>query len=233
MILLLLACSTAPTVAPEPVVATAAPTKPADPEPPEPPEPPAPAEPADRVFVTASSLNLRSAPDGAAIGKLRVASPLQILDRKPGWLHVRVENGKEGWVAEGFVSPERLTAAAAIEKARTAPDAERLSWWQRAAALDSSRPVLEGLAAAYEATGDTAAAAGVRSQLVWPVGLYLPSALREDTLSVEWQVTYDYTPDRDLPPATWSRYGLDAAEPWWALTATGAAVPAPPPPFPP
>lgn len=182
----------------------------------------------NEVYVQASTLNLREEPTatGRKLGSLTVNSPLEVLERRDGWLRVRVGNGREGWVADAFTGPEPLTAATAVANAGTGTPAERLSWWQRAAVLDGSRPTLEGLAAAYEAVGDSTQAARIREQLAWPVALFLPSESFTETpaLRVEWHASYDLGRAHVVPRARWAGHGIDPDEVWWVLPASGPAV---------
>ncbi len=207
------------------------------------PDAPVPAEPEadeaseDAVYVLASSLNLRETPDrsGEKLGTLTVNSPLEILEEKTvdgdAWVRVRVRNGTEGWVVRSFLADAPLTAEVARENAETAAlkgeKDEAVSWWQRAAAIDDAPAMLEGLATAYEAAGQTAAAARVRSQLQWPATtLFLRPGWseREDEILAYWRVAWDVGPEGDIPRSQWASMGLDVEESWWLLPPEGPAV---------
>jgi curli biogenesis system outer membrane secretion channel CsgG len=58
------------------------------------------------VFVTAGSLNLRSESSTTAevVASLNRGARLTVLERRNGWIHVRTEAGKEGWVSAAHVS---------------------------------------------------------------------------------------------------------------------------------
>lgn len=117
------------------------------------------------AWVRASSLNVRDAPDASAAVRARLAlnAKLAIVERRGDWLRVSAPGGEAGWVAAAFVADAPLTLDAARQGAADATtDAERLSWWQRAAALAPEDPdVLTRLEAAYTAVGDTERARGV------------------------------------------------------------------------
>jgi hypothetical protein len=189
----------------------------------------------DSVYVLASSLNLRVAPDASAgkKGTLTVNSPLEVLEQKDDWARVRARNGTEGWVVGTYLSDRPLhvdQARAEAAKAAGEGDAHlAVSWWQRAAAIDDAPEVLEGLAAAYEAAGQTAAAAQVRSQLQWPARmLFLRPGWGEadDEVRAIWRVAFDVGGDGPIPRSKWASMGLDPEEPWWVLPAEGPAIPA-------
>jgi len=64
--------------------------------------------------VTASSLNLRDAPQGAIIGELHKGDSVAILETKDGWMSVSTGSGdaaKTGWVSAQFVAPLGLPPA--------------------------------------------------------------------------------------------------------------------------
>lgn len=216
----LLACtSSTPPSTPEPAPA---------PAPVEAPRPP----PEDGIdHVVASSLNLRDGPSSSAkkIGKLPINAPVRVLERSGEFAKIRAANGTEGWVAGGFLAPDPLTLESARQQATDAPS-ERLSWLQRAAAIEPrDRDVLTDLAAAYRDTGDTGAADRIAKQLEWPhdVLLIAPSHRRKD-LAVQWafndlgELTWA---NRLLKPGEIERLGIPT-EGWWVLPDHGAALPA-------
>lgn len=59
-------------------------------------------------FVTASSLNIRSAPGttGDIVGKVQSGDELAVLEASGSWLKIRSAGG-QGWVSERFTSPSR------------------------------------------------------------------------------------------------------------------------------
>jgi hypothetical protein len=63
--------------------------------------------------VAWSSVNLREGPgmNYRVVGSAKKSTPLRILDEKGGWLHVRLEDGKEVWVS----------TSATLETAKAAP----------------------------------------------------------------------------------------------------------------
>jgi uncharacterized protein YgiM (DUF1202 family) len=106
------AASPAPTPAPAPPPpAPAAPPPPAPVQPAPPPPalavvaPPAPA-PKEKLAIKTSLANLREAPGNKAkiIGVLKQGTRLEVLEERDQWFRVRVEDGREGWVAESVTS---------------------------------------------------------------------------------------------------------------------------------
>jgi hypothetical protein len=80
--------------------------KPVPPPPPSAPLPPqTPAVPPPRITqVTVDSENLREAPKGKIIGKVKKGTSLEILEDKGQWLRVRLEDGTEGWIWKASTS---------------------------------------------------------------------------------------------------------------------------------
>ena len=143
MLLLLLACAADPSPAPAP--------------------PPAEVR-VELVYVQASRLTLRNAPEGGALGSLGINTPLRVLNHQGGWIEVTAPSGLSGWVHGDYVAAERVSPEGLDAQIAAETDAEqRLALWQRRAALAPTDPlVLEGLAMAYAATGNEEAAAKVR-----------------------------------------------------------------------
>ena len=54
-----------------------------------------------RAEITAQSLNLRSVPGtgGAIIGVLKRGTIVEVMETKPDWLQIRLEDGRTGYVA--------------------------------------------------------------------------------------------------------------------------------------
>lgn len=59
-------------------------------------------------FVTASSLNIRTAPNttSGVVGKVQSRDELTVLESRGGWLKIHSAGG-QGWVSEQFTSPSR------------------------------------------------------------------------------------------------------------------------------
>lgn len=114
-----------PVVKEEPVKPTSEPPKQQPPivsEPPKKETPPAPSrkepppqapvqpeikEPAQRTTeVALSSVNLREGPSmkGRIIRVVKKGTKLIVLEEKLGWLHVRLEDGAEGWIAKSMTT---------------------------------------------------------------------------------------------------------------------------------
>lgn len=70
--------------------------------------------PSEVRFVTASSLNIRSAPNtaGAVIGKLQNGHQVSVLDRSDGWLLIETSPGVNGWISEQYTSTNRASPSA-------------------------------------------------------------------------------------------------------------------------
>ncbi|MEZ4320544.1 MAG: SH3 domain-containing protein [Myxococcota bacterium] len=195
---------------------------------------PGPVAPGKPAYVRASSLNLRAkpVPTGEKLGTLTVNSPLDVTELTDGWAQVAVRNGKTGWVSAEFLASAPLTAEEARSNAASAATpADALSWWQRAAALDPSVEVLEGLAAAYEAAGKSDQAERVRAQLRWPARmLFVHQDSHDDSASDKpraraiWKVGYELGRHGPISRDRWEAYGLLADEEWWLLPAEGPAI---------
>ena len=69
------------------------------------PAPPA-QEPKEKLAIKTSLANLRAAPGNRAkiIGVLKQGTRLEVLEERDQWFRVRVEDGREGWVAESVTS---------------------------------------------------------------------------------------------------------------------------------
>jgi uncharacterized protein YgiM (DUF1202 family) len=98
-LLLITACSTPPAPSGPPVA------------PAPPPSAAAAGEEATRtVYVTATALNVRSeaSADAELVAQVKRGGALAVVEEREGWVNVRLEDGREGWVAERFVSSERV-----------------------------------------------------------------------------------------------------------------------------
>ena len=217
LLLALLACTPEPTVEAPPV----APPVVAQPE-----------QQADMRYVMASRLNLRSAPGGAKSGRLSINTPLELLATEGDQVKVRVNNGKEGWVPASYLTAEPLTLDRALRETGEAQNPEeRLSWAQRAAALDGrSKEALTSLAEAYRAAGKPALADKVAKQADWPDDLLLAGAhqQRDGQLSLEWSWQFDDEglgyDDTVLTEAQMARQGVNTGDAVWVLPSQGPAV---------
>jgi hypothetical protein len=128
---------------------------------------------ADKMYVQASTLNLRASPDanGAVRASLPINTAVEVLAVQGALSRVRA-NGQEGWVTGEFLAAQPLTVEAAMAQAAARP-ADKLSWLQRAAAIRPDAAVLAALEAEYRARGDTAAADKVARQRKWPSRVFL------------------------------------------------------------
>jgi TonB family protein len=84
------------------------------------------AEPSPRrstVIVTASALNVRSAPaaDADVVTKVSRGDELAVLGTSDGWTNVRVSSGATGWVSSQHVSPDGLLREAPKRTAAAKP----------------------------------------------------------------------------------------------------------------
>jgi len=63
-------------------------------------------EPREALAVKTSFANLREAPGskGRIVGVLKQGMRLELLEEKDQWFRVRVEDGREGWVAESVTT---------------------------------------------------------------------------------------------------------------------------------
>lgn len=191
----------------------------------------APAIGEDTRYVLASSLNLRAAPGGAIVGKLDINAPVRLLAVEGEHARVRAANGREGTVPAEFLAAEPLTLAEALSRhAGATSPAERLSWAQRAAAIDErARPALEALAAAYREAGDAAQAEAVERRLSWPDDLLLAGAWpvrAGELLRLEWGLADSGLgwETEELPESELARRGLVLGGPVWVLPDRGPAL---------
>lgn len=87
--------------------------------------PPASAPPEPR-YVTASSLNVRTAPNttGDVVKKLQNGHQVLVLRRENGWLLIQLAPGTEGWISEQYTSatPESTTASQPAQALFSAPE---------------------------------------------------------------------------------------------------------------
>ncbi len=63
---------------------------------------------AEQAWVRGAPLNLRSGPSARyrILASTAPGSRLEILERGDGWTRVRTPDGKEGWIAAGYLAPE-------------------------------------------------------------------------------------------------------------------------------
>lgn len=82
-------------------------------------------EPSEVRFVTASSLNIRSAPNtaGDVIGKLQNGHQVSVIQRNNGWLLVEPSPGVHGWISEQYTAaaPEPPSASQPAQALLAAP----------------------------------------------------------------------------------------------------------------
>ncbi len=89
-----------------PVVVTPAPTGPRSSPAPSSAPPSAERPEPSLLFVSVARANLRQAPDLKAriLAVLTKGTKLAVLEKSPQWYRVRLDDGKEGWVAESVTS---------------------------------------------------------------------------------------------------------------------------------
>jgi len=101
----------------------------------------------DKRFVIATSVNLREQqrPDAKIIGKLPIATEVEIEKTDKEWVLVVVQSGagkgKRGWLASEFLVNERPTIETILTKSTDTPETSvetRRQWAERAVALDPS-----------------------------------------------------------------------------------------------
>ncbi|MCP4806773.1 MAG: SH3 domain-containing protein [Proteobacteria bacterium] len=180
------------------------------------------------VYVTASVLKLREEADGKVMGRLAINSPVIVIEEGEHWTHVRVANGKEGWVGTPYLGDAPLTAEQARGRAKAEPD-NRLEWLQRAAAIQSDRPTLSALAAEYRALGENDRAAIVEKQLGWNPDLLAVTtvwSVKGEGIQVQWRPHDWETEDGKhgtLTAAELQAEGLHVGRAWWVLPNGGPA----------
>lgn len=131
------------------------------------PEPVVAAPKVEEVYVHASLLKLRNhpQPDAGSWSPLGINTRLRVVGRNGDWVRVISADGRTGWVSAEYLGAERLTVDDVKGHLASATDNdERVVWWQRAAALSpSDKEVMTGLANAYRAAGEVAAAEKVEA----------------------------------------------------------------------
>jgi hypothetical protein len=126
--------------------------------------------------VQSSTLNVRSkpSPDAPVVEKLDINAVVNEVGREGEFARVVTQAENEGYVAAEFLAHDPLEVDAALAKARGATDpAERLTWAQRAAAIEPNPAVLEVLEGAYRAVGNVEEAERVAAQRRWPQQMWL------------------------------------------------------------
>lgn len=121
-----------------------------------PPSPaPAPAPPeVHHAWVHASLLRLREQPNpDAAWSPLAIGTRVRILESQADWVRVIAPDGRSGWVRAEFVGDAPLTLDDVRNHLASAVDpADKVTWYERGAALAPTDPeLLAGLVAAYRA----------------------------------------------------------------------------------
>ena len=211
--ILLLACST-PDSPPPPTVELTQPVEVAEPAP---------------VYVHASVLKLRDAPEGELLGRLAINSPLEVLEVQGDWTRVEVANGKQGWVGSAYLGEVELDAEYAVSQAE---GEMRLEWLQRAAAIQPDRIHLGALANEYRTRGDDDRADIVEKQLRWPEGIFPLThhyMLEDGQVAAQWRLHRgDEGGWESLQAQELTAEGLTRAEDWWLLPASGPAFKAKP-----
>ena len=192
------------------------------------------------VYVNASKLHLRKTPSTTAPSLVRLPTnaPLVVVATEGEWLKVKIGDGREGFVAASMTAKEQLTLDAAIAHAAGSKDAkERVTWLERAAALQSSREVLRDLAVALNASGDVKRAALIEQRVSWPddvmlvarstgtsVSIELPVAVQDNNQPMEDTNKLDERGGRAATDAEIKAWGVVVGEAWWVLPARGLAV---------
>ena len=187
---------------------------------------------AEQKYVLASILNLRAEPGGEKIGKLSINSPVMVIDTKDQHSQIRIRNNKTGWVPSRFLSTELLTWDTAMRNHHNATDIqERLSWAERAAALDDNRTALRVLKDVYTELGNSEIIAKLDRKLAWPEALMLVGSheQKQDLLVLEWPHHIGYHDlydgmDHRNPAELMAKYGLKEGASVWVLPQYGAQV---------
>jgi len=140
------------------------------------------ARPGQTAFTASTVSNLRKEPDlkSDVVVQLAIGTELRVLEVQGSWTKVRTLQ-HEGWIGGYLVESERPTAAALLAKFQRARGKERLTYVQRAAALEPANlAIIEQLAEELLARGDRDGAlkarrgwiAAKRRSLKWDGPLY-------------------------------------------------------------
>jgi len=89
--------------------------------------PPASAALSQIVYVKGDSVNLRSGPgtNYKRVGLLGKGTKLSVAEAKNGWLRVRQDDGREGWIAETLVTAVDTTPSQAVPSAGPIPSSQQ------------------------------------------------------------------------------------------------------------
>ena len=140
------------------------------------------AEPATLYVVEQVVVNVNSAPDasGERIATVKSGEALQVIEKSGEQVHVKLANGKDGWVRAGYLqADEPLKPRLAQREAEVAQLKDELARLQgQLAAAHSARPAAaappaapaEETPAAAQALFDSGAEAPVRRVWPWALG---------------------------------------------------------------
>lgn len=80
---------------------------------------------AETAWVRGAPLNLRSGPGTQyrILAAAKPGNPMQILERRESWTKVRTREGKDGWIAAGYLDPQ---APPSVRLAQLEAESERL-----------------------------------------------------------------------------------------------------------
>jgi hypothetical protein len=93
------------------------------PSPPAPPPSPSPRIVQSQTRVIWAIVNFREGPgtNYKVIGQIKRGAPLEIFEEKGGWLHTRLEDGREGWVSKAATSSGNKTPVSRSSSPRASP----------------------------------------------------------------------------------------------------------------
>lgn len=191
-------------------------------------------------FVAADVAHLREEPsaESKSLIRLRVNSPLEVLETRSPWLKVIALGALAGWIREDVVLDRQLTADEAWKRAAASIGEDRFRWLERTVALDPAhKQAWNALRDAYAAAGKKDRAKAVDRLLAGRDSFYIAECMNG---TAELRVVYSDGSFTKLGQEKDGQFMTDVlssfadeitAWPWYAI-APKSAVLLPGTPFP-
>lgn len=135
-------------------------------------------------YVQADVLKLRSEPAESApeVTRVGINSKVRVFEKRKGWVKIRA-NAREGWTPASLLGAKPVTAAYALDQAKSAKDAERVAWLERAVALEpANNEAWKSLADAYQNLGNKERSLYVQQILSGDRPIYLAACIGDKAI---------------------------------------------------
>jgi hypothetical protein len=135
-------------------------------------------------YVQADVLKLRTEPAESApeVTRVGINSKVRVLEKRKGWIKIAA-NATEGWTPAPLLGAKPVTAAYALDRAKSAKDAERAAWLQRAVALDpANNEAWKSLADAYQNLGNKERSLYVQQILSGDRTIYIAACIGDEAV---------------------------------------------------